>query len=356
MVDLRKDEEAADAARPVCRAADGQTEGGISMTGKRTCARTLLAFAATIMAAHPSLLLANPGAPSATARGEPYVMPRSEVRPMRSDAGGDYLVYIAWPEQPPPPGGYPILYLLDGSESFAIAAEYQNRLGRYAGMTPGIVVGIGYPDRSRRNFDYTPAVPDGAEPEPGMGPAGGADRFLAFLADKVIPAVEADYPVDASRRTLAGYSLGGLFTLQALFKRPDLFRTYAASSPSIWYGDKQVLEMLPGFAERLGKLPLRRRLLLSAGQYEQSPAPGMEQDPAWLRIAELSQRARMIDNARELADNLRSTPVQVEFRVAAGETHATGNWPALRDALQLAFGDRPLAQLRAASADKKSRE
>ncbi len=45
--------------------------------------------------------------------------------------------------------------------------------------------------------------------------------------------------VDANRRTLAGYSLGGLLTLQALFKRPGLFRTYVASSPSIWYGDKQ---------------------------------------------------------------------------------------------------------------------
>jgi uncharacterized protein len=313
------------------------------MTGRPVLKRLLFALFVAIAAAHPASLRANPAGavPSSGPRGAPYVMPRSEVRPMRSDAGSDYLVYIAWPQQPPPPGGYPILYLLDGSESFAIAAEYQNRLGSYAGLAPGIVVGIGYPDTSRRNFDYTPAVPDGIELVSGMGPTGGAEPFLDFLANKVIPEVEAAHNVDADRRTLAGYSLGGLLTLQALFKHPGLFRTYVASSPSIWYGDKQVLAMLPGFADRLRELPSRRRLLLTAGEYEQSPPPGREQDPSWLRIAEISRKARMIDNARELAGSLKSAPIDVEFRIAPGETHATGNWPALRDALRLAFENKP---------------
>ncbi|NIJ35887.1 hypothetical protein FHR22_000536 [Sphingopyxis panaciterrae] len=313
------------------------------MTGKSIRAHFPLALAATIAAMQPSLLHANPApvAAPAAAQGEPYVMPRSDVRRMSSDAGGDYLIFIAWPQQPPPPEGYPILYLLDGTESFAIAAEYQNRLGGYAGLEPGIVVGIGYPGASRRGFDYTPAVPGGDKLMPSAGPAGGADQFLDFLAEKVIPAVEAEYPVNPERRTLAGYSLGGLFTLQALFKRPGLFRAYAASSPSIWYGDQQVLKLLPGLADRLTALPSRRTLLLSAGQYEQSPAPGTEQDPEWLRIADLSRRARMVDNARELADRLRPAPIDVEFHVAPGETHGSGNWPALRDALRLAFADKP---------------
>lgn len=310
------------------------------MTG---ISRLALTLAIAIAAAHSSPLRADPrGAiTSPNSKGEPYVMPRSEVRPLRSDVGSDYLIYIAWPQQPPPPEGYPILYLLDGSESFAIAAEYQNRLGSYAGMAPGIVVGIGYPDASRRNFDYTPAVPEGVKLVPGMGPTGGAKPFLDFLANKVIPLVEAGHSVDANRRTLAGYSLGGLLTLQALFKRPDLFQTYVASSPSIWFGEKQILKMLPGFAERLDGLPSRRRMLLSAGEYEQSPPPGMERDPSWRRIADISRHARMVDNARELADDLQSAPMHVEFRVEPGETHATGNWPALRDALRLAFRREP---------------
>lgn len=261
---------------------------------------------------------------------------------MRSDAGGDYLVYIAWPKDPPPPGGYPILYLLDGTESFAIAAEYENRLGSYVGMAPGVVVGIGYPGETRRNLDYSPAVPPGTEEIiPITGPSGGADAFLDFLANKVIPGVEAGHSVNPDRRTLSGYSLGGLFTLQTLFKRPDLFRTYVASSPSIWYGEKQVMKQLPGLAERLGQAKSPRRLFLSAGEYEQSPPPGMEKDPSWLKIADISIRAKMVDNARELANDLKALPMQVEFRVVPGETHATGDWPALRDSMQRAFADKP---------------
>jgi predicted alpha/beta superfamily hydrolase len=303
-----------------------------------------LAFTCLSLAGAPTLATAGsdtkPSAAPTAVKGEPYVMPRSEVRSMRSEAGADYLIHIAWPQDPPPPEGYPILYLLDGTESFAIVAEFANRLGSYSGLAPGVVVGIGYPGESRRTLDYTPAVPAGAFVGPARGPTGGADAFINFVANKVIPGVEAGHRVNADRRTLAGYSLGGLITLQALFKRPDLFRTYVAASPSIWYGDKQVLKLLPGFSERLSKAQTRRRLFLSAGEYEQSPAPGMERDPSWLEIEELSIRARMVDNARELAESLESSPLHVEFRVVPGETHATGDWPAFRDALRRAFGDR----------------
>lgn len=299
-------------------------------------------LAATIGMTPSAALTADPApaSPVATA-GTPYVMPRSEVRTMRSAAGADYLIYIAWPKDPPPPGGYPILYLLDGTESFGIAAEFENQLGAYSGMAPGIVVGIGYPGDSRRQLDYTPTVPEGTEMLRPMTAKGGAEAFLDFVADTVIPGVEAGKPVDADRRTIAGYSLGGLFTLQALFRRPELFRTYVSSSPSIWYGEKQVLKLLPGLADRLRKAKTGRRLFLSAGEYEQSPPPGKERDPSWLNIADLSIRARMVDNARELAERLGKEPLQVSYRVVPGETHATGDWPALRDALQHAFADTP---------------
>lgn len=284
---------------------------------------------------------ARAASPAAKSTGSPYVMPRSEVRTMRSPTGADYLIHIAWPKDPPPPGGYPILYLLDGTESFAIAAEFENRLGVYSGMAPGVVVGIGYPGDSHRQRDYTPMVPDGTEMLRPMTEKGGADTFLDFVANQVIPGVEAGKPIDADRRTIAGYSLGGLFTLQALFRRPDLFRTYVSSSPSIWYGEKQVLKFLPGLADRLARAKTPRRLFLSAGEYEQSAPPGKENDPSWLDIAEMSRRARMVDNARDLADRLKTEPLQVSFRVVPGETHATGDWPALRDALLRAFADKP---------------
>ncbi len=84
--------------------------------------------------------------------------------------------------------------------------------------------------------------------------------------------------------------------------------------------------------------------------------PGTRAGPSWLRIADLSRKARMIDNARGLADSLKSAPIDVEFRVAPGETHATGNWPAMREALQLAFDNTPcpLARNRAGESNSIS--
>jgi len=99
---------------------------------------------------------------------------------MRSDAGGDYLIYIAWPQDRRRLEGIPSFICSTERRAFAIAAEYENRLGSYSGMAPGIVVGIGYPDASRRTFDYTPAVPDGVDTAPAKGPTGGGDAFLDF--------------------------------------------------------------------------------------------------------------------------------------------------------------------------------
>ncbi len=273
-------------------------------------------------------------------KGIAYVMPRSEVRDVTSKAGAAYRVYVAWPDTPPPPGGYPVLYLLDGDESFAVTAEAANRFGQYWNLEPGIIVAIGYPAGSRRMQDYTPA----GDPDPNVpagAKVGGADAFLTFLGDELIPAIDADYRIDPARRTLTGYSLGGLFTLHALFHRPDLFARYAAASPSIWYANKAVLTALPLFEKRMAKGDLHPAVAITAGQYEQSPAPGMENDPAWQKIAALSAKAVMVDNAHALAETLAKLPgLSVSFAVNAGETHATGDFPAIRDSLRQAFAIR----------------
>ncbi|MEX6631933.1 alpha/beta hydrolase [Hyphococcus lacteus] len=270
----------------------------------------------------------------------PYVMPRSDVRTIKSDQGAEYRIYIAWPEEPAPPEGYPVLYRLDGTTSFAIAAEYANRLGRYTGMSPGIIVGIGYAGPSRRRLDYTPDVAPGIEFLSNPDPTGGADEFLTFIADSLIPAIENDFPINSNRRSISGYSLGGLFVTQALLKRPELFRTYIASSPSLWWGDRHVFNLIPKFQNRLSKDGHARRLFLTIGQYEQSPPPGMENDPSWQKNAELNALARMNDNASELVEALSSTAgLSVHLEEFPNETHASGSLPAIRASLRHAFAD-----------------
>lgn len=80
--------------------------------------------------------------------------------------------------------------------------------------------------------------------------SGGAAAFLEFLQRKVIPFVEANYHVSRSDRSLAAYSLGGLFTLYALFQAPETFHRFLVGDPSM---RESVFEQ-EGFAAARGDL------------------------------------------------------------------------------------------------------
>lgn len=62
---------------------------------------------------------------------------------------------------------------------------------------------------------------------------GGADAYLQFLTQQVLPQAEAGLN-GVLWRGLAGYSLAGLFTVYALYKT-DLFSRAASMSGSLWY-------------------------------------------------------------------------------------------------------------------------
>ncbi len=62
---------------------------------------------------------------------------------------------------------------------------------------------------------------------------GGADAYLQFLTQQVLPQAEAGLN-GILWRGLGGYSLAGLFTVYALYKT-DLFSRAASMSGSLWY-------------------------------------------------------------------------------------------------------------------------
>lgn len=203
-----------------------------------------------------------------------------EYRLLAQRNGREYRILIAMPTEPPPPGGYPVLYALDGDATFLTMAEATRLQTRKPhGFDPAVVVGIGYPsgepfDMSRRCYDFTMPAEEGTLPERPDGRPwpenGGADLFLDFLEHDLLPFIAGLFPVDPSRRTLFGHSLGGLFVLHALFSQPSLFSRYAAGSPSIWWGNGAILEQFDAFVRRFdGRLP-SVRLLFTLGAEELS--------------------------------------------------------------------------------------
>lgn len=157
---------------------------------------------------------------------------------------------------------FPVLYLLDPSTRFHHTTATVRTLARIGHLPEMIVVGVVNTDRTR---DLGPEW-NRAEIEDDMRAtverAGGADRFLQFLADELIPHVESTYRTSPFR-VLVGHSFGGLFAVHTLNQRPDLFQALLAISPSLWWDDGAIVdrarELLPERPE------LQSRLFVTIG-------------------------------------------------------------------------------------------
>jgi predicted alpha/beta superfamily hydrolase len=250
-------------------------------------------------------------------------------------SGAEYVIFISTPVQPPPKGGYPAIYLLDANAAFATMVEaltMQSSRPATTGVLPAIIIGIGYPtdlplDPVRRTHDYTPAVaaallsprPDGTS----WPPTGGADDFLDFIEADLQPIIRRDFPVDTSRQGLFGHSFGGLFVLHTLFTRPAAFRSYVAGSPSIWFGDRSILNSERAFTAQLSVAPQPLRLMIGVGGLEQTIPAGTPVDSA--RAAWIA-RNRMVDNAQDMAARLRELAphgLDLRYEEFPGENHAS---------------------------------
>jgi predicted alpha/beta superfamily hydrolase len=201
-------------------------------------------------------------------------IPGSELRTMKSTSTGrTYDLYIRKPAdyEKIKDKKYPVLYLLDGQWDFKLLDSVIGGLVYDKWMPDILVVGITYsgdhPDYDAlRAMDYTPTPGD---------PKGSGDspKFLNFIKAELIPFMEANYRGDPTRRILGGHSLGGLFTLYAMFTRPSLFWGYLAGSPAITWDNNFTVRQEEEFAKIHKDLPVR--LFLAVGGAEPLVTPGV---------------------------------------------------------------------------------
>ena len=126
---------------------------------------------------------------------------------------------------------YPVLVVLDGDLQQPITATAARFYAETSQIPELIVVGVRNTDRGR---DFTPALrPDFPSP-PEISVAGGADNFLDFVGDELLPYIDHHYRT-APLRVLIGHSLGGLFAIYTLGHRPSLFTGYIVMEPSVWW-------------------------------------------------------------------------------------------------------------------------
>ncbi len=195
--------------------------------------RYLSALVAALVA---SPCVAQPAGGETIAIGTTYTIPSPGL-------GKDRRVTVRLPtgydEQPDT--RFPVVYVIDGGpeQDFPhIAGIAQSRDMNWS-FERFILVGI---ETVNRRSEISPQVDPakvarytkalGAEP-------GGADDFRRFIAGDVKPWVEANFRT-SGHDAVMGESLAGLFILETLLTRPDLFDDWIAVSPALWWDDMAI--------------------------------------------------------------------------------------------------------------------
>ncbi|WP_447751280.1 alpha/beta hydrolase [Sphingopyxis fribergensis] len=297
---------------------------------------------------------ASTGAPARS----PVVRPGAEQWDVTSQiTGRAYRIYVSMPEEglPPPPEGYPVVYVTDADYIFHTAADTQMMLSIGMQAKPAVIVGIGYGTgvmaaTVSRFMDLTPTPPgktvgasiEGAPMFEGAT-FGGADGFRRFLSEELKPQIDAFYNTDKADSTLCGHSLGGLFALHVLFNHPEAYKAYVIGSPSIVWNDGEILKGEAGLAEALANGKVMPRVLLTAGGLEESADNNPTLPPGMTReeLDEMLKTAGVIQNIKALAERLEamsgSAGGEVETFVFDGETHISVMAPLFSRGLRFAL-------------------
>jgi predicted alpha/beta superfamily hydrolase len=142
---------------------------------------------------------------------------------------------------------YPVMYMHDGQNLFNPAVAFLgqtweaektlNTLISKGKMKPVIVIGID--NTSDRMNEYTHDL------NPAYKQGGKAPIYVKMIANDIKPRVDAAFRTLPGRNftAIAGSSLGGLVSLYAGIKYPQVFGSVAAFSPSIWWNRQSITNM-----------------------------------------------------------------------------------------------------------------
>ncbi len=165
---------------------------------------------------------------------------------------------------------YPVLYMTDGADHITHTRGTVDFLARNGLMPQLIIVGVTNTDRTR---DLTPTHigtrAGNGEGRP-MPTSGGGNTFLAFFEGELFPSIESNYRT-LPMRLFSGHSFGGLFALNALFTRPEMFNAVLAISPSLNWDDDFPLRQAASFFK--DRKTLNATLFVAMANEEQGDSP-----------------------------------------------------------------------------------
>lgn len=221
-------------------------------------------------------------------------------------------VYRPSPYGLAPDAPLPVMYMPDGGmqEDFLHVAGLLQVLSGNGTMRPFLLVGI---ENTERRRDMTGPTSN-AEDRKIAPRVGGSGPFRTFIRTELMPAVTARYRTTAET-AIVGESLAGLFVVETLLVEPELFDTYVAFDPSLWWNEEKLVTGARGHMAA-GRMTKKRLYLATSNE------PGI------------------IDATGRFAAVLKAhAPVGLawQYEPMPGETHATIYHPAALRAFRRLF-------------------
>ncbi len=226
---------------------------------------------------------------------------------------------------------YPVVFVLDGG---VFLPNVQMVLDVYSGgFMPEMVV-VGISNRQNRIRDLTTSKATTLYGRPFDQESGEADKFIGFIEQELIPHIVENYPV-TNYRTLVGHSHGGLFTIYALLKHPNLFQNYLSIDPSLYWDNQQLLKEAPS---RLQNEVLSGKSLyfsLSGQLHNQNPEITI--DNVMDDESESTLFARSNIELKNLLEKNKENGLLVEWEFFENDLHGTIPFPSIRNGLIALF-------------------
>jgi predicted alpha/beta superfamily hydrolase len=222
------------------------------MTFRRLTLAALLCV--LLSAAHGARARVDGGAAAPLVIGETFTVESKALGETRR-----INVYLPPGYAETPAARLPVLYMPDGglAEDFLhVAGLVQVSVGNGT-MRPHILVGI---ENTERRRDMT--GPTASAEDKKIAPrVGGSAAFRTFIREELMPRVKSRYRT-SEESAVVGESLAGLFVVETFLLEPELFDTYIAFDPSLWWNDRKLLDEA---GARLRSRPGLKKTLYFAG-------------------------------------------------------------------------------------------
>ena len=156
---------------------------------------------------------------------------------------------------------YPVLFLLDGGvkEDFIHIAGIASLAAEFRKIRPFLVVGIEGVDRYHDLIHPSKVAKDRER----LPTSGGSKDFRSFLEKELIPHVKKQFRT-TEETVVMGESAAGMFVVETLLLKPNLFQGYIAVSPMLWWDNQSLAKAAPQWLSKQ-PFPAGRRLYLTIG-------------------------------------------------------------------------------------------